>query len=137
MSDEAILEMREYDWQCFGSQRTYVNRNQALLGDDESITLTRKFEGMYYTLERDVLSKRRESWIDEIDSNELAFAMKQLSKEEIELLTLSIMDKYNQEEIATIKGVSQSYISAKLLKIKRFLKKCGKKGVFVAYKMKG
>ena len=61
-------------------------------------------------------------WIEEIDNPKLAETIKTLSPEQIELLTLVVIDGYGQTEIAEIMGVSQSAISQRFSTIKKILK---------------
>ena len=64
----------------------------------------------------------RYGWIESIDNPDLAKAMKSLSIEEIELITLFVFEEYTQTEIAKIMGLNQSTICRRLEAKKKFLK---------------
>lgn len=133
MSDEAIQEMKKFDRQWFCSMRTYENKQQDLfskvISNGEKSMLLNKTKGLYYTLEEDSTIG---SWIDHIESEKLLLGLKELSLDEIELLTMLVIDEFKQCEIATIKGCSEIVISYKVLKIKNLLKNSLEKGVFAA-----
>ena len=60
-------------------------------------------------------------WVEEIENPKLAERIKILSKDDLELLTKSIVDEYTQTELAEIYGIAQKNISKKLKRIKKFL----------------
>lgn len=133
MDEAAIQEMYEYDWQGFNAERAYRNHTQNMpdqrfdddgdaAGDDNSAMLV-KFIDRFSVMPRETDEDRRYGWLDEIDSPELSAALRRLSPEDIELLTLYAFDGYGVTEIAVMQGVAQPTISKKLIRIKNFLKK--------------
>jgi DNA-directed RNA polymerase specialized sigma24 family protein len=67
-------------------------------------------------------SGNRYAWIDTIDIPVLAVKLKVLPPDDLELLTLIVMDGYKQAEIARLRGCSKNAVSKKIIRIKRFLK---------------
>ena len=65
----------------------------------------------------------RNGWLDELDSRKLYKAIQKLKSEDVEILALWTIERYNVTEIAKKWRVSQQVISKKLLRIKNFLKK--------------
>ena len=128
MSEETIQELYDFDWGWFRARRNYENRVQAL--PDEEIdeqkaearsNLFRKFASLSTSFEETELSGRY-AWIDTISDDTLSKKLKNLSDDELELLTLSAIEGYTQREIARKMHCSQNAISKRLIKIRRILK---------------
>ena len=126
MSAEAIQLLYEFDLEFFRSQRTYENHTQVMpseyIGDDNSghSTLFRKFAISTVTFdEADFVG--RYAWVDTIENQDLLQHLRQLSKDDLELLTLYVIEEFTQSEIAQKLGCNQSVISKKLKRIKIFL----------------
>ena len=62
-------------------------------------------------------------WIETIENESLVCALRALSAEDLELLTLYVFADLTQCEIARNLGVSQPYIVKKIKKIKKILEK--------------
>ena len=62
-------------------------------------------------------------WIEEIEDEELAYRVKCLSSDEIEMLTLLAFDGYTQAEAAKKMGIPYRTFKFKLRNIKNFLRK--------------
>ena len=94
------------------------------MGHDEGLCpLNDKFlEAMSVTIEQSE-AKSRYWWIEEIDDPELAKELKQLSPEDIEIITLFAYEHYTQDEIANLLGVNQSTICRRLDSKKKILEK--------------
>lgn len=128
MSESAINQLYLFDLGVFCSERSYTNHTQQLpdmyISENaaDHSTLLKKFRSLSCMLEEAGLSERY-FWIDMIDSPELACRLKKLPISDLELLTLYVMDGYNQREIAELRGCNQSVVSRRLKKIKKFLKK--------------
>ena len=126
MTDEQIKAMYEFDLEQFNSDRKYYRRTQPFTSSDfeegDESTLLEKFEEQITVSLDDATCHSRYWWIEELDNPKLAEAIKKLTKEQIELLTLIVVDGYDQTEIAKILNVSQSAISQRLATIKKFLK---------------
>ena len=61
-------------------------------------------------------------WTEELETAELALAVKKLSPEDLELLTRYVYENYTQAELAVQYGISQKNISKKLFRIRKKLK---------------
>ncbi|MFB2022832.1 sigma factor-like helix-turn-helix DNA-binding protein [Pseudoflavonifractor sp. P01025] len=128
MDSAAILEIKVYDWKWFCSQRVYHNHVQKLpseylVNGDEQSVLFRKFDTLSSQLSEVNDTHNRYDWIAHMEDPELSRRLQTLSPEELELLTLLVMDGYRQADIARIKGCSRNVIYKKLKKIKKILKK--------------
>ena len=128
MSEETIQELYDFDWSWFRARRNYENRVQAL--PDEEIdeqkaetrsNLFRKFAYLSAGFDEMKFSGRY-AWIDTISDDALSKKLKNLSEDELELLTLSVIEGYTQREIARIMHCSQNAISKRLIIIRRILK---------------
>ena len=125
--DEAgIQAMRKFDWNEFCHRRTFENRNQELpsevIDDSEDngcSTLLKKFSSLTDSFDENSFSGRYD-WIEAIDNSALAERLKRLNDSEKELLTQFIFYDYTQAEIAAMQGVSQSAVSQRINRIKKF-----------------
>ena len=132
MSFEDIEAMWQFDMDVFNSNRRFFNHTQPLLPsdcdeddlgqEDKSVLLERFFETMSVT-DDGSSDYSRYWWIEELNAPELVQAIKMLSDNDKELLTLYFFDGYSQSEIAEFYGISQKNISKKILRIKKFLRK--------------
>ena len=100
MSEAAIEEMYQFDLSVFNSDRRYAEHTQGMpsqqfdddgdtAGEDNSALLV-KFFGAFTVMPQETSGADRYGWIDEIDSPELADALRQLSVQDKELLTLPL-----------------------------------------------
>nr|WP_300915324.1 sigma-70 family RNA polymerase sigma factor [uncultured Acetatifactor sp.] len=132
MDEAAIKAMYEFDWQRFNAERAYRNHTQGMpdqrfdddgdtAGEDKSALLVKFFDS-FAAMPKDTDDERRDGWLDEIESEELSAALRRLSTEDIELLTLYAFDGYGVTEIAAMQGVTHPTISKKLKRIKKILK---------------
>lgn len=132
MDEAAIDAMHEFDWGVFKSERIYSNHTQKMPsqnfdddGDaarDDNSALLLKFFDSFAVLPQEVDDSRRDSWVDEIESEKLTDALRQLSPEDVELLTLYVFDGYGVADIAAMKGIAHQNVSKKIRRIKKFLK---------------
>ena len=130
MTEEQIQAMYEFDLEQFNSERRYREHTQAFIpdnfdeedDDDEKLSIFEKFKDVLTASIEDSGTESRYWWVEEIDNHALAKALKNLSQDQIELLTLMVVDGYGQAEIAGIMNVSQSAISQRLTTIKKILK---------------
>ena len=128
MDEYAIEQLYLFDLEVFCSERSYSNHTQPLPDMHVSentanhSTLLKKFESLSCELDELAYSDRY-FWIDTIDNPELASKLKQLTRPDLELLTLSAIDEHKQWEIAGLLGCNQSVVSRRLKKIKKFLEK--------------
>ena len=128
MSEDAIQELYDFDWSWFRMRRNYENRVQALPEEeiDEQNAKTcsnlfQRFTALSTSFDEIELSGRY-AWIDTISDDALSKKLKDLSDDELELLTLLTIEGYTQREIARKMHCSQNAISKRLIKIKRILK---------------
>ena len=130
MTEEQIQTMYEFDLEQFNSERRYREHTQAFIpdnfdeedDDDEKLSIFEKFKDVLTASIENLGTESRYWWVEEIDNPALAKALKNLSQDQIELLTLMVVDGYGQAEIAGIMSVSQSAISQRLATIKKKLK---------------
>ena len=61
---------------------------------------------------------RRNSWVDEIENEQLHEVLILLSDDDIELLTLYVMEGFNQSEIAVMLNISQQAVAKRIAKLK-------------------
>ena len=64
----------------------------------------------------------RYDWIQAIDNQELAGKLRQLSNEDLELLTLLVIYERTQREIAALFGISQVGILKRIERVKKYFK---------------
>lgn len=132
MDEEAIEAMYQFDLDTFNSDRRYADHTQSMpsqqfdddgdaAGEDNSALLV-KFFGSFAVMPQESDSNNRYGWVDEIESESLSEALKQLSPEDIELLTLYVFEGYGVTEIARMQGIAQPTVSKKIARIKKFLK---------------
>lgn len=129
MSQDAIEELHDFDWDWFKSRRRYIN-HLADLPDSVSVEdfpqkgvemSTGDTPVRYGSV--CVASKERYHWIDEIEDERLFCKLMLLSTDDLELLTSLAFEGYTQSEIAQRKAVSQATISRQLSQIKKLLRK--------------
>lgn len=125
MEDDAIQKLYDFDWQWFCSQRTYTNHNQQLPEtviredrDEENSRLFQKFTSLSSLPEVEMWHSRY-GWVDSLSDIRLVVTLKLLSAKDIELLTLLVIEGFNQSEIAQKWGCSQRAISKQFQKIKK------------------
>lgn len=128
MEAAAIQSIYDYDWQYFCSQRIYRIHTQPFPSEtiqtdmnSENTHLLQKFDTLSVSFDKENLPGRF-AWVDTISDPRLVQRLKQLSMQDLELLTLYAMEGYSQTEIAHIQECNQSVISRKLRRIKNFLK---------------
>ena len=133
MSEEQIQKLYEYDLADFNSNRKNITHTQPMnlaeLEADEDTNaesgrnpLFEKFKEALSVNDNGKLSQSRYGWIEEIDDPKLAEKLKNLSQDDLELLSLFVFDGYSQTEIAKIRGVSQGSVSQKISTIKKLLR---------------
>lgn len=130
MSKEIIHEMYQYDRAVFNSERRFFQHTEIV-----EIELTyyieetnskchlykRNIERFSSTIDS-VVQKDRMAWIDEIEDENIARALKEMKYEDLDILTMLVFEGYKSKEIAEEKGISPQAISKKISKLKNFLK---------------
>ena len=129
MTDEQIRQMYEFDLEAFNSNRRFAEHTQEFPespfedGDEGQSPLYEKFpEALTVTMELPT-GNSRYAWLDEIEHAQLAKALKELSAEDIELITLYVFEDYTQEEIGARFGISQRAAGKRIAKIRKFFEK--------------
>lgn len=128
MSPESIQSLYEFDLDVFRSQRRYVNHTQdipqgadSVGAGDASALLYRYANGTTSFSEDDFPG--RHAWVDAIEDQQLSLRLRQLSDDDLELLTLLVLEELSQREASRMLGCSQSAISQRYQRIKNFLRK--------------
>ena len=130
MTEEQIKAMYEFDLEQYKSDRRYYSHTQSFVpddfdedeDDDEKLSIFDKFKDVLTTSIEESGNKSRYWWFEEIDNPDLVRNIKSLSTEQLELLTLVVIDGYGQAEIADLMKVSQSAISQRIATIRKILK---------------
>ena len=130
MTEEQIKAMYEFDLEQYKSDRRYYSHSQSFIpddfdedeDDDEKLSIFDKFKDVLTTSIEESGNKSRYWWVEEIDNPNLVRNIKSLSTEQLELLTLVVIDGYGQAEIAELIKVSQSAISQRIATIRKILK---------------
>lgn len=129
MNDEQITLIHEFDYLQFKSDRRYQMHTLPFLngvfednhesGENEKSPLLEKFLDKLSVSDNDSSEHSRYWWVDEIDNPELVKSLKQLSRNDLDIITLFAFDGYTQSEIAKKLGVNQSNISHAISRIKK------------------
>ena len=130
MTEEQIQAMYEFDLEQYKSDRRHYSHTQSFIpddfdedeDDDEKLSIFDKFKDVLTTSIEESGNKSRYWWVEEIENPDLVRSIRSLSTEQLELLTLVVIDGYGQAEIAELMKVSQSAISQRLATIKKILK---------------
>ena len=130
MTEEQIKAMYEFDLEQYKSDRRYYSHTQSFVpddfdedeDDDEKLSIFDKFKDVLTTSIEESGNKSRYWWFEEIDNPDLVRNIKSISTEQLELLTLVVIDGYGQAEIADLMKVSQSAISQRIATIRKILK---------------
>ena len=124
MSEEAIQEMREYDWDQFKAARVEAIHTQEMgfQPDEDDDTMMEsplliKFPEQFTSKYDTHGPHSRYWWLEEIESAELQANLTKLSDADKNLLTLYFVDGYTQAECADILHISQCAIHKRLKKI--------------------
>ena len=126
MSEEAIQEMRELDWDEFKGNRIYMLHNQEMPADGILELMSHQTHGAYAAVNISELVDQlpgRYDWIERLDNPELVHIIRTLTPEDIELLTMYAINGYSEKNIASIYSCSQQNIAKKLVKIKKIFQK--------------
>ena len=85
---------------------------------DERRSLFQKYENLSVVFSENDFHERYD-WIQAIDNQELAGKLRQLSNEDLELLTLLVIYERTQREIAALFGISQVGILKRIERVKK------------------
>jgi len=129
MSEEAIQQMFDYDWNWFKDRRRHESRQKPFTEDPYTYS-----EEDYELLQKAIARNMEEQSknyidnieafdvIDKIEDERLLNALKQLKEAELELIMLYAIKGMQVQEIAKLKNRSVSTISEKLTRIKKIIK---------------
>ena len=125
MSESAIQEMREYDWDLFKAARIEAIHTQEIgfqPDNDDDMTmmdspLLMKFFERFTTQYDTLGSHSRYWWFEELSDIRLVSDIAKLTDEDKEFLTLLIVEGYSQTECAVKLHSSQSAISRRLIRL--------------------
>ena len=110
MSEDAIREMREYDWSEFNSTRKFYRH-----GDDDVDVESIAEEDV------DVIDKAfPEEWMELLDTPDLVRKVRKLPADYIEIIDLMVHENLTQKEIAGRMHCSQQNIAKKIEKSENF-----------------
>ena len=125
MSEAAIREMREYDWDLFKAARIEAMHTQEIgfqLDDDDDKSmmdspLLKKFCEQFTTQYDTYGTHSRYWWLEELSDPRLVAGIAKLTDDDKEFLTLLIVEGYSQTECAVKMHSSQSAISRRFIRI--------------------
>ena len=112
MSEEDIEAIHGFDLAQFNRDRAYESRRRPLETACGSCYIR--------ALETDTV---RYSWIDEITDSWLADRLQNLTKQELELLTLIVIEGKTHKEAADILSCSRQYVTKQFAQIRKIFKK--------------
>ena len=131
MTEEQIQAMYEFDLEQFKSERRHRMHTQPLqveefedndADESDNTLLNEFFDELTCTIETSG-DKSRYWWIEEIDDPYISKVLKSLSKTDLEIITLMVIDEFKHEEIAQIMGVSVRTIERKRAMFRKIFKK--------------
>ncbi len=128
MSQADIQVMKDFDWEFFLSERRFRMHTQPIPAecinenDEDSMSgLFKKFDSLKVTFSESDFSGRY-SWIDAIEDEQMSAKLKTLSSNDLELITLMVIDGYSQAEIARMDGCARNTVNKKIARIKKVLR---------------
>lgn len=129
MTEEQIRSLYEFDREVHRSSRRYAMHTQPLepadydpeMDDLEKMPQFGKSGERLTCTDPNAAEHTRFWWVEELDTPALVLAVKGLSPEDLELLTLYVFAGCSQAELAVKYGVSQKCISQKLARIRKRL----------------
>ena len=115
MSEDAIREMREYDWREFNSTRKFYrhgddNVNVESIVEEDGDSIDKTFS---------------EEWIELLETPNLVRKVRKVRKlpaDYIEIIDLMVLENLTQKEIAGRMNCSQQNIAKKIEKIRKLLR---------------
>jgi len=129
MSEEAIAEIEAFDKEEFLRTLAYKRNTQPLetlnafdKNDESNSPLYDKFSYELTVTIDNYKPQTRYGWIDEIENPLLLEAIRELTQEQIEIITMLVFDECEQDEIAKKLGINQSSVSRRIATIKKIFK---------------
>ena len=131
MSKDAIDAMEEFDREQMNQDRRYYENTQGYdfrkadgtAEENKSKSYLQKFGERLHVEAKITNPDRRDAWIDELDDENLVSAVKALSPDEINLLTMLVYEGYTHKQISRVYGKGRSSITEKIGRIAKKIKK--------------
>lgn len=127
MSQDAIKELYDFDWNWFKSRRRYFNwladLPESMSVEDlpqEGTEMTLGDSPAHYGAGT---ATERYWWIEEVGDSELLQKLMLLCADDIEVLTCLVFEECTQEETARRLGRKQQAVSRQFLKIRKIFEK--------------
>ena len=127
---EKIEEIHKLLLEILNSERRYRKHTQSYglfsNGEDageDNTPLLKKFLGTLSITPEEISHWGRMAWIDDLDTPEVIEWVKSLGEEDLQLLTLLVVDDKKQTEIAQLLGKHDSAISRRMKKLRKSLAK--------------
>ena len=128
MSEVAIRKMYEFDYEQFKKQRVFCKHNQYLETKDTEKAFKENdrhgllFKFLYeFSTEMSFTNDDRFSWIEDIDNEKLYEVLHNMNENDLDLLTMLVIEGYGVVEVARLKDVSHQAISKRWKKIQKNL----------------
>ena len=130
MSNEKINILHDYDWENFKKERIYAIHTQEFReaqydngnSQEDKSPLFKKFLSAISRWDNYAASTST-GWIEDITDERLAARLKELSQEDLELLTQFIIQGFTQSDLEQMGYGKQYKISRRISRLKNFLKK--------------
>ncbi len=118
-----LLDILNNDRNYYAHTQTYDNLefSDGSKADEGNSPLLDKFTDKLSVSQPDICEWGRLDWVEDIGTLEIAVWIKSQSKQNIELLTLIIVDDLKQKEIAELWGCSDAAISKRMKSIRNSL----------------
>ena len=118
MSDEDIEQIYRHDLLEFNSTRRFMEHNCYLdeMTEDDYEKLNSQDERLIFEK-----NASRYWWINEIEDETISSVLKELSDIDIEIITMYAYEKFTQEEIAKMLGVSQQAVSKRIVFFRKLM----------------
>ena len=122
MSEEKIREMYEFDLEVFKGDRAYYEHTCPLVQEESKVAEDNTIVGLMQGEEEPTCfvedMTASNDWIDEIEDEALARAIRRLSPERQEILRLIAVEAKKCIEIAAILGVSHQAVTKQIREIR-------------------
>ena len=127
MASDAIESLYDFDLDGFRSRRRYETWTQPMPNMDSTgeyvgtVSLQKNYKRLSMTFdEADFFGEA--AWLDTIEDSILLKGLRKLPQKDLELLHFIVLEGHTQEELAQKWHCSQSSISKRFLRIKKFLR---------------
>ena len=131
MPEAQINEMYRYGLDELNSNRAYAIHTQSLddytfedgdnMEEGQNPLYYRFMESLSIPAETKASSWSRYGWVEDLDTPAFVIAIRGLSFEDLEILTMLVMDQLSKAEIARERNVSRAAITKRCNKIKQIL----------------